>query len=81
MVWFLEVYDKIFVKCFDHKSIDKYTRIGVGRDGIDMKSMINLVLMKVMKHMIDVKSIMVLGMGISNPYTVLFKINLMRGMR
>lgn len=46
---------KIF---FAHKSIDKYTREGVGRDGIEIKSMIDLVLLKEKpKYVTVVKSV------------------------
>src|SRR5678815_2301140 len=56
---------------FKHKSIHKYTRVGVGRDGIEVKSMIDLVLVKKMlKYMLDVKSVRCLEMGLSDHYVV-----------
>ena len=63
---------------FKHKSIHKYTRVGVGRDGIEVKSMIDLVLVKkeMLKYMLDVKSVRCLEMGLSDHYVVLCKIKL-----
>src|SRR5678815_1676101 len=63
---------------FKHKSIHKYTRVGVGRDGIEVKSMIDLVLVKkeMLKYVLDVKSVRELGMELSDHYVVLCKIKL-----
>src|SRR5678815_4748263 len=62
---------------FNHMSIHKYTRVGVGRDGIEVKSMIDFVLVKKMlKHVLDVKSVRGLGIGLSDHYVVLCKIKL-----
>src|SRR5678815_16083 len=63
---------------FKHKSIHKYTRVGVGRDGIEVKSMIDSVLVKkeMLKYVFDVKSVRGLGMGLSDHYFVLCKIKL-----
>lgn len=55
---------------FDHKSVHNSTRIGNGRDGIEIKLMIYLVLVKkkVLKCVLDPKSKMELGMEISDYY-------------
>lgn len=49
---------------FDHNSFHMYTRVGVGRDGTELKSNINFVL-KMVKYAMDVKLVMGLRMGIS----------------
>jgi hypothetical protein len=61
---------------FDHKSVHKYTRVGKSRDGTEVKSMIDLVLVKkdMLKYVMDVKSVRGLRMGISDHYIVLCKI-------
>jgi hypothetical protein len=61
---------------FDHKSVHKYTRVGKDRDGAEVKSMIDVVLVKkeMLKYVMDVKSVRGLGMGISDHYIVLCKI-------
>jgi hypothetical protein len=63
---------------FSHKNVHKYTRVGVDRDGNEVKSMIDLVLVKkeMLRYVLDVKSIRGLGMGISDHYVVLCKIRL-----
>ena len=61
---------------FDHKSVHKYTRVGTGRDGTEVKSLIDVVLVKkeMLKYVMDVKSVRGMGMGISDHYIVLCKI-------
>ena len=56
----------------------KYTRVGVDRDGLEVKSLIDLVLVKkeMQKYVLDVKAVRGLGMGISDHYIVLCKIRL-----
>src|SRR5678816_1653157 len=55
----------------------KCTRVGVGRDGSEVKSMIDFVLVKKMlKYVLDVKSVRGLGLGLSDHYVVLCKIKL-----
>ena len=73
----ISVRRKVCYTFFKQKSIHKYTRVGVGRDGIEVKSMIDLVLVKeILKYVLDVKSVRGLGMGLSDHYVVLCKIKL-----
>ena len=43
---------------FEHKSLDKYTRVAIGQDGGEVKSMIDLVLVKkdIMRYVQDVRA-------------------------
>ena len=61
---------------FDHKSVHKYTRVGTDRNGNEVKSLIDLVLVKkeMLKYVMDVKAVRGMGMGISDNYIVLCKI-------
>jgi hypothetical protein len=63
---------------FDHKSVHKYTRVGVDRNGNETKSLIDLVLVKkeMLKYVMDVRAVRGLGMGISDHHVVLCKIKL-----
>ena len=48
---------------FEHKSLHKYTRVAKGQDGVEVKSMIDLVLVKkdILRFGQDVKAVR--GMG------------------
>ena len=38
---------------FEHKNLHKYTRVARGQDGVEVKNMIDLVLMKDMLHFVQ----------------------------
>lgn len=58
----------------EHKSIQKYTKVGVDQDSIEVKSLIGFV-MEMLEVVTDVKSVSRLEMDISN-HAVLSKIKL-----
>ena len=60
---------------FKHRSLHKYTRVAMGRDNVEIKSMIDLVLVKrnMLQYVQDVR--VVKGMG-SSLYVVLCKVRL-----
>ena len=52
---------------FEHKSLHKYTRVTRGQDGVEVKSMINLVLVKkdMLPYMQDMKAVGGMGRGLT----------------
>lgn len=64
---------------FDYKNTQRYTKVDVGRDGTKLKSLIDFVGEEGGAEVcVNVKSMRRLWMGISDHYTVLCKINLVK---
>ena len=63
---------------FEHKSLHKYTREARGRDGVEVKSLIDLVLVnKDMLHYVqDVRAVSGMGRSLSDHHVVLCKVRL-----
>ena len=63
---------------FEHRSLHKYTRVSRGREGVEIKSIIDLVLVKrdMLRHVQDVKVMRGMGRGLSDHYVVLCKVRL-----
>ena len=63
---------------FKHKNFHKYTRVARGQAGVEVKSMIDLMLVeKDMLHfMQDMRSVRGMGRGISDHHVVLWKVRL-----
>ena len=61
---------------FEHKNLHKYTRVAKGQDGAEVKSMIDLVLVKKdMIHFVqDVMAVRGMGRGISDHHFVLCRL-------
>ena len=62
----------------EHKNLHKYTRVTRNQDGVEVKSMVDLVLVKKdMLHFVqDVRTVRGMGQGISDHYVVLCKVRL-----
>ena len=58
---------------FNHRTVHKYTRVARGREGMAIKSMIDLVLVKkdMLRYVQDVRAARGMGRGLSNHYVVL----------
>ena len=56
----------------------KYTRVAEGRDGVEIKSMIDLVLVKrdMLRYVQDVRAVRGMGCSLSDHYVVLCKVRL-----
>ena len=63
---------------FKHSSLHKYTRVARGRDGVELKSMIDLVLVKrnMLQYVQYVRAVRGMGCGLSDHYAVLCKVRL-----
>ena len=63
---------------FKHRTLHKYTRVTRGRDGVKIKSMIDLVLVKrdVLRYVQDVRAVRGMGCGLSDHHVVLCKVRL-----
>ena len=68
--------DSVWITHFKHKSVHKYTRMGEGRGGVEIKSMIDLVLVKrdMLRYMQDVRVVRGMGRVLSDHYVVLGKV-------
>ena len=67
--------DCVWVTHFKHRSLHKYTRVARGRDGVEIKSMIDLVLVK--RDMLQyVHNVREMGRGLSDHHVVLCKVRL-----
>ena len=64
---------------FEHRSLHKYTRVARDQDGVEVKSMINLVLAKkdMLHYVQDVRAVRGIGQGISDHHIVLYKVRLL----
>ena len=63
---------------YEHKNLHKYTRVAKSQDGVEVKSMIDLVLVKkdILRFVQDMRSVKEMGRGISDHYVVLCKVRL-----
>ena len=63
---------------FKHRSLHKYTRVARGQDGVEIKSMINLVLVKrdMMRYALYVTAVRRIGRDLSDHHVVLCKVML-----
>ena len=61
---------------FEQKNLHKYSRVARDQDGVEVKSMIDFVLVKknILHFVQDVRAVRGMGLGISNPHVVLCKI-------
>lgn len=55
---------------FKYKNIFEYTRVGIGGDGFKVRSVTHFILVKMLRCVIDVKSIRGSGIGISDKYVL-----------
>ena len=57
----------------------KYTRLGRGQDGVEVKSMIDVVLVKkdMLLYVQDMRAMREMGRGVSKHHVVLYKVRLM----
>ena len=53
---------------FNHRSLHKYKRVAMGQDGVEVKSIIDLMLVKedMLRYMQDVRTVGGMGQGLSN---------------
>ena len=63
---------------FEHKSLHMYTRVARGQDGVEVKTMIDLVLVKknMLRPVQDVRAVKRIGRGLSVHDVVMCKIRL-----
>ena len=63
---------------FKDRSVHKYTRVAEGRGGVEIKSMIDLVLVKrdMLRYVHDMREVRGMGRGLSDHYVVLCKVRL-----
>ena len=61
---------------FKHRSLHNYTRVARGRDSVEIKSMIDLVLVKrdMLQYVQDVRVVRGMGHGLSDQHLVLCKV-------
>ena len=61
---------------FKHRSLHNYTRVARGRDSVEIKSMIDLVLVKraMLQYVQDVRVVRGMGHGLSDHHLVLCKV-------
>ena len=61
-----------------HRGLHKYKRVAAGRDGVETKSMIDLVLVKrdMLRCVHNVRAVRGIGRGISEHHVVLWKVRL-----
>ena len=70
--------DSVWVTHFKHKSLHNYARVARGQDGVKIKSLIDLVLMKrdMLRYVQDVRAVRRMGRGTSDLHVVLCKVRL-----
>ena len=63
---------------FKHRSVHKYTRVVGGRDGVEIKSMIDMVLVKkdMLRYVHDMRVVRGMERGLSDHHVVLCKVRL-----
>ena len=68
----------MWVKYSKHRSLQKYTRVTGGQDGVENKSMIDLVLVKrnMLQYLQDLRAVRGMGHGLSDHHVVLCKVRL-----
>ena len=71
---------RVCVGNFKHKNLHKYTRMAWSQDGVEGKSMIDLVLVKedMLRFVQGVRAVRGMGRDISDHHVVLCKVRLMR---
>ena len=64
----------------EHRSLHKYTRVGRGQDGVEVKSMIDLVVVKkdMLLYVQDVRAVRGIGRHLSDHPVLLCKVKLVR---
>ena len=64
-----------------HNSLHNYTRVARDQDGVEVKNMIDLLLMKkdMLRYVQDVGAVKGMGRGLSNHYVLLCKVRLVGG--
>ena len=70
--------DSVWITHFKHRCVHKYTRVARGREGVEIRSMIDLVLVKrnMLRYMQDVRAVRGMEHGLSNHYVVMCKVRL-----
>ena len=70
--------DFVWVTYFKNRSLHKFPRVARGRDGVEIKSMIDLVLVKrdMLRYVQDVRAKRGMEHGLSDHYVVLCKVRL-----
>ena len=70
---FAQKENSVWVTYFKYKSLHKYTREARGRDGVEIKSIIYLVLVKrdMVRYVQDVRAVRGIGRGLSYHHFVL----------
>ena len=73
-----EWWSSVWNMYFEHSSLHKYTRVTRGQDRVEVKSMIDLVLVKrdILNYMQDVRAFRGMGKGLSDHHVVLCKVRL-----
>ena len=68
----------MFNTYFKHMSLHKYTRVAKGQDGVKVKSMIDLMLVKkdMLHYVQDVWAVRRLGQGLSDHHVIVCKVKL-----
>ena len=63
---------------FKHISLHKYTRVARGQDGVELKCMIDLVLVKrdILRYIHEQRTMRGMGRGLSDHHVVLYKVRL-----
>ena len=63
---------------FEHKNLYKYTMVARGQDGLEVRSIIDLVLVKkdMLPYLQDMRAVRGMGGGLSNHHVVLCKVRL-----
>ena len=62
--------------CFEHRSLHKYTRVVRGQDGVEVKSMTDL---DMLRYVLDVKAVREMERSRSDHHVVLCKVMLVLG--
>ena len=72
--------DCVWVTYFKHRSLPKYTRVARGQDGLEIKSIIDLVLIikAMLRYVQDVGALRGMGIGLSDYRVVMCKVRLVR---
>ena len=63
---------------FKHRSLHKYTRVSRGREGVEINSMIDLLLVKrdMLRYVQDMRAVRGMRRGLSDHHVVLYKVRL-----
>ena len=63
---------------FKHRGLHKYTRVGRGQDGVEVKSMMDLVMVKrdMLRYVQDVRAVRGIGRDLSDHHALLCKVRL-----